>query len=60
VETTPREDLGEDVSRCSHTLTRGSSYRNGESPVHMCSPLFRRQTAGFALRLQPLMRKERK
>ena len=59
VETTPREDLGEDVSRCSHTLTRGSSYRNGESPVHMCSP-YLVQTAGFALHLQPLMVKERK
>ena len=39
VETAPGEDLGEDVSRCSHTLTCRSSYRNGESPFHKYAPL---------------------
>src|SRR5437016_8545215 len=38
VEATPCENLGKDVSRGGHTLPCGPSYRNSESPVHICSP----------------------
>src|SRR5688572_33428493 len=34
VESTSGEDLCKDVSRGSYTLPRGSSYRDGESPLH--------------------------
>src|SRR6266850_907322 len=38
VETTPNEDLREDISRCSHTLSCGSADRHNKSALHSWSP----------------------
>src|SRR5262249_24854413 len=49
VQSSPSKELGEDVSRCSHTLSCGSPNRYSESTVHGWSPCKKRENGLVAL-----------